>query len=196
MRVNRSRRWPQSVASTQLEELVRCACGPGICPRGNVKMAVTVTRTSTLFTDLDGDGSCRSRRVILSWIRITDPEHECHGHRQSRSTTPRAGVTLVPGTVKVTPIAYRRRLATSPATPLYHQRRPGPARQRRRSRRRRRQYRTHRHQRRHQRHPGHGRLQRRRQLTFTPRPASGRTSFKYFVRTRRASATSPRASST
>jgi hypothetical protein len=65
---------------------------------------ITATRTSTLFNDQDGDGLFDPGDVVLTRIRITNL-----GTTDATGisvTDTLSGVTLVPGSVEVTPIAF------------------------------------------------------------------------------------------
>ncbi|HEX6377298.1 MAG TPA: Ig-like domain-containing protein [Allosphingosinicella sp.] len=65
---------------------------------------VTATRTSSLFTDQDGDGVFDPGDIILTRIRITNSGGDpATGVSVTDSLN---GVTLVPGSVQVTPIAF------------------------------------------------------------------------------------------
>src|SRR5688572_9976571 len=73
---------------------------------GGMNMAVNIagTRTTSLFTDQDADGVYDPGDVIITKIRITnsgtDPATDV------TVTDTLSGVTLVPGSVQVTPIAF------------------------------------------------------------------------------------------
>jgi hypothetical protein len=65
---------------------------------------ITATRSSTLFTDQDGDGVFDPGDVVLTRIRITNlGTTDATGISVTDSLS---GVTLVPGSVQVTPIAF------------------------------------------------------------------------------------------
>ena len=78
---------------------------PQYFPGGyNMAVNISATRTSTLFNDLDGDGVFDPGDVILTKIRITNAGTDPATGISVTDTL--SGVTLVPGSVQVTPIAY------------------------------------------------------------------------------------------
>src|SRR4051812_26194102 len=85
---------------------------------GSRKMAVnlTATRTTSLFTDNDGDGVIDTGDIVLTRIRITNiGSTEATG---ISVTDTLSGVTLVGGSVQVTPIAYDDAFGLTGNTPI------------------------------------------------------------------------------
>jgi hypothetical protein len=77
---------------------------------------VTATRTTTLFNDQDGDGVFDPGDIVLTRIRITNSGSDpAHGISVTDSLS---GVTLVPGSVQVTPIAYDDAFNLTGNTPI------------------------------------------------------------------------------
>jgi hypothetical protein len=77
---------------------------------------ISATRTSTLFNDQDGDGVFDPGDVVLTRIRITNSGGDpATGISVTDSLN---GVTLVPGSVKVTPIAYDDAYGLTGNTPI------------------------------------------------------------------------------
>ena len=77
---------------------------------------ITATRSSTLFTDQDLDGQFDPGDVVLTRIRITNSGSDpATGISVTDSLS---GVTLVPGSVQVTPIAYDDAFNLTGNTPI------------------------------------------------------------------------------
>ncbi|HEY5720975.1 MAG TPA: tandem-95 repeat protein [Allosphingosinicella sp.] len=77
---------------------------------------ITATRNSTLFNDQDGDGIFDPGDVILTRIRITNSGTDPATGISVTDTL--SGVTLVPGSVQVTPIAYDDAFNLTGNTPI------------------------------------------------------------------------------
>ena len=74
---------------------------------------ITATRTSTLFSDLDSDGQFDPGDIITTRIRITvdGTDEESNGRGDDNAlgvevTAEIDGLTLVPDSIMVTPIAF------------------------------------------------------------------------------------------
>ncbi|MFL6844992.1 MAG: Ig-like domain-containing protein [Allosphingosinicella sp.] len=77
---------------------------------------LTATRTTSLFTDNDGDGVIDTGDIVLTRIRITNiGSTEATG---ISVTDTLSGVTLVGGSVQVTPIAYDDAFGLTGNTPI------------------------------------------------------------------------------
>jgi hypothetical protein len=73
-------------------------------------MAVTITRTSTLFHDVDNDGKIDAGDTLLTHIRLINTNVTPITAANFQDSL--SGVTLVPGTITVTPIANDDALPT------------------------------------------------------------------------------------
>ncbi|HEX8480279.1 MAG TPA: Ig-like domain-containing protein, partial [Allosphingosinicella sp.] len=79
-------------------------------------VTITATRTSSLFTDQDGDGQFDPGDVITTRIRITNSGSDPATSVSVTDTL--SGLTLSPGSVKVTPIAYDDAFSLTGNTPI------------------------------------------------------------------------------
>src|SRR5436853_6005815 len=79
-------------------------------------MAITATRTSTLFNDQDGDGQFDPGDIVLTRIRINNSGPSPVTGITVTDTL--AGVTLDPTSVQITPIAYDDQFSITGNTPI------------------------------------------------------------------------------
>ncbi|MBV8685614.1 MAG: tandem-95 repeat protein [Alphaproteobacteria bacterium] len=73
-------------------------------------MTVTVTRTTTLFNDVDGDGKADPNDTLLTHILIQNTDPTTLQNLQVTDT--QNGITIDPLSVKITPIAFDDNLGT------------------------------------------------------------------------------------
>ncbi|HEX2763965.1 MAG TPA: Ig-like domain-containing protein [Allosphingosinicella sp.] len=78
-------------------------------------MALTVTRSTTLFNDLDGDSAFDPGEIVLTKIRLTNGGTPVTNVSVTDTLN---GVTVVPGSVKVTPIAVDDNFNITGNTPI------------------------------------------------------------------------------